>query len=191
MKLSKKEFCLKFNLSEDQFFGRETIDTIIRFDDIEHLPKGCSLNSIHSINLRSLKTLPKNCSLKSKNHLNLSSISSLPKNYSIDAEKVWCKIIIPTSKDSSTFFFGDWSPKYHFEYYPHIKQNPSKFLQSSIPLEKSLAEFFINSSKDSSKNSKKIFLKIFGERYFLRFLRRIFRSLSLQKFFSPKGFFFF
>ena len=163
MKLSKEEFCERFKLSEDQFFGRETIDFNLNLESLEYLPEGCSLKSSGIIRFRALKELPKGCSLECSGNIwlmrlkelpegctlkapyvNLESLKKLPENYSIEAfTDVYCDIILPTFKGSPEFYFGIWSSKKSFKDYLHIKENPLKFLRSYNPFEVALAEYFL------------------------------------------------
>lgn len=163
VKLSKEEFCERFKLTEDQFFGRTRFGYSIYCPQLEYLPEGCSLKCNGSIRLQSLKELPvgcslecssmmglnslkelsEGCSLKAKN-IYLNSLKRLSENYSIEAlTDVYCDIILPTFKGSPEFFFGIWSRKKYFKDYPLIKENPLKFLGSSEPLDVALAEYFL------------------------------------------------
>ena len=144
MKLSREEFCIEFELSEEQFFGRELVDSVLSMNLLEYLPEGCSLKNTGSVWLDSLKTLPEGCSLKAT-FLNLDSLKILPEDYLIDAERVACKIILPTFKGSSEFYFGRmWSRKKYFKDYVYVRMEPLKFLRSDSDLEKALAEYYLN-----------------------------------------------
>ena len=144
-RLSKEEFCEKFKLTEEQFYGKIFYD-YLSDAHLEYLPEGCSLKNYNNhIYLNSLIELPEGCSLTSY-EVNLYSLKYLPEDYSIDAHIVTCNIILPTSKRSSDFFYGEWSKKRSFKKYSYIKESPLKYIRSDEPLEVALAEYFLKES---------------------------------------------
>ena len=142
MKLSKEEFCKYAELTEDQFYGRDIIDRDLNLGSLEYLPEGCSLKVIDHLYLYSLNELPEGCTLIA-DYINLSSLKVLPENYLIETGRATCKIVIPTFKYSSEFFFGRYALTRSFKEFSHIKENPLKYLRSTNPLEVALAEYFL------------------------------------------------
>ena len=149
MKLSREEFCIKFDLSEEQFFGRELVNKLfLDLQAVEYFPEGCSLECSNHIWLDSLKELPEGCSLKGV-YINLRSLRVLPEKYLIDARNVSCRIILPSFKDSPEFYFGYTSEKRSFEKYSYIKENPLKYLRSTNPLRVALVEYFLKNQREN------------------------------------------
>ena len=166
MRMTKEEFCKKFELTEEQFYGeifcKNIIDAYLEYlpegctlnttrdiylTSLKELPLGCTLKANHSLYLISLKKLPEGCTLKA-DYINLHSLKKLPENCSIEAELVYCSIVLPTYKGSSEFYYGNgfWSKKYTFEEYSYIKESPLKFLKSDSELERALVEYFLKES---------------------------------------------
>ena len=142
MRLSKEEFCTKYRLTDGQFYGRKLLEDDFEYYYIDYLPEDCSFTTDEDLYLTHLKELPEFCVLKAK-CLDLRTLKTLPENYYIDAEKVWCNIIIPTYKGSSEFFFGVYNFIDSFKNFQHIQEEPLKYLGNTIDLNRALAEYFL------------------------------------------------
>ena len=82
--MTKKEFCEKYNLTEDQFSGKEKVG-YLDLSSLTTLPEGCSLTAGGDLDLSSLTTLPEGCSLTAGGRLDLSSLTTLPEGCSLTA----------------------------------------------------------------------------------------------------------
>ena len=142
MILTKEEFCKVYGLTEEQFYGRETIEKDLWLNSLIELPEGCSLVCSENLFLFSLYSLPERCTLKAS-YINLESLKNLPENYLIDADMIWCDIILPVTKGSSEFYFGVHTKRRPFKDYQHIKEYPLKYLGSSSKFEKAMSEYFL------------------------------------------------
>ena len=149
MRMTREEFCAEYGLTEDEFFGRVFIERSLptASEYLEYLPEGISLD-IEDLYLGCLKELPEGCSLKA-GYIRMDSLKNLPEEYLIDAGMVTCKIILPTYKGSSKFYFGQHESKKSFERYGYIKEDPLKFLESDSKLERALAEYFLKNPQEN------------------------------------------
>ena len=116
----------------------------ILLNKLKVLPKGCNIESVEDLFLESLEVLGEDCNI-SAYYIDLRSLKELSEEYLIDANVVCCDIILPTFKGSKVFFYGGSTKKF-FGDYLYIKENPSKYSSSEIPLERALAEYFLKES---------------------------------------------
>ena len=82
----RQEFCEKYNLTENQFYGKEEINGNLNLRDVINIPEGFSPNIIGYLDLENVKTLPKNFSITCGGYLDLSSVKTLPENFSITCD---------------------------------------------------------------------------------------------------------
>jgi hypothetical protein len=82
-KMDIKEFCKKYNLTEDQFFGREWIEGNLDLSDVLTVPEGFSVKTKGCLNLNSLRSLSEGVSLASGGWMALNSLKTLPPGVSL------------------------------------------------------------------------------------------------------------
>ena len=83
--MTLKEFCRKFNLTDEQATGKEKIAGYLDLRSLTTLPEGVSLTAGGYLDLRSLTTLPEGVSLTAGGYLDLSSLTTLPEGVSLTA----------------------------------------------------------------------------------------------------------
>ena len=89
-----KEFCKKYELSEDQFYGREKIAGSLDLSSVTSLPEGFNPNVRRNLDLSSLTSLPESFNPTIGENLDLRSVTSLPENFNltIDGDLDLCSI---------------------------------------------------------------------------------------------------
>ena len=81
--MTKEQFKKQFNLTEDQFLGKEVIEGNLDLDSVTTLPKDISLTVGGDLYLRSVTTLPEGLSLTVGGYLHLDSVTTLPEGISL------------------------------------------------------------------------------------------------------------
>ena len=81
--MTKEQFKKQFNLTEDQFLGKEVIEGNLDLDSVTTLPEDISLTVGGNLCLRSVTTLPEGISLTIDGYLDLSSVTTLPEGISL------------------------------------------------------------------------------------------------------------
>ena len=81
--MTKEQFKKQFNLTEDQFLGKEIIKGNLDLSSVTTLPEGISLTVGGDLDLYSLTTLPKGISLTVGRSLFLNSLTTLPEGISL------------------------------------------------------------------------------------------------------------
>jgi hypothetical protein len=72
-------FCKKHNISEDQFFGRETVGGSLYLSSLTSIPEGFNPTVGGYLYLRSLTSIPEGFNPTVGGSLDLSSLTSIPK----------------------------------------------------------------------------------------------------------------
>jgi hypothetical protein len=81
--MNKKDFLKRFNLTEDQFSGKEKIEGNLNLDGAKELPKGIKLTVGGYLYLRSLTSMPEGVTLTVGGDLYLSSLTSMPEGVTL------------------------------------------------------------------------------------------------------------
>ena len=79
--MTQQEFCKKYNLTEDQFFGKTQIDGNLDLSSLTSIPEGFNPTVGESLNLRSLKSIPEGFNPTVGGSLYLRSLKSIPKGF--------------------------------------------------------------------------------------------------------------
>src|ERR1017187_3771839 len=81
MKNEITEFCKMYNLTEDQFFGKEKFGGDLYLSSLTSIPKGFNPTVGGYLYLRSLTSIPKGFNPTVGGYLDLSSLTSIPKGF--------------------------------------------------------------------------------------------------------------
>ena len=81
MKKDVKDFCYRYNLTENQFYGVDKIEGSLDLSSLSSIPKGFNPTVGGSLYLRSLTSIPKGFNPTVGGYLDLTSLTSIPKGF--------------------------------------------------------------------------------------------------------------
>jgi hypothetical protein len=81
-----KNFCEEYDITEDQFFGKEKINGSLNLRSLTSIPEGFNPTVEGSLNLRSLKTIPEGFNPTVGGSLYLYSVTSIPESFNPTVE---------------------------------------------------------------------------------------------------------
>jgi len=79
--MTREEFCKEYNLTEEQFFGKEKIESYLDLSSLTSIPDGFNPTVGGSLWLGSLTSIPEGFNPTVGGHLCLNSLTSIPKGF--------------------------------------------------------------------------------------------------------------
>ncbi len=79
--MNKQEFCKKYDLTEDQFLGKEKITGSLHLRSLTSIPEGFNPTVGGSLDLRSLTSIPEGFNPTVGGYLDLRSLTSIPEGF--------------------------------------------------------------------------------------------------------------